>query len=125
MPAGWHFAVHSRSMHQTACQHSLSPPGTQHFEPPQALLEGPRCTRGGVDRRPGKRCRSSSVHAGWGGTGSFLVLNSLRLGDNGLQGTLPETWGSNLNNVTTLDLSQNLLSGTLPAGGLHSLAPEP
>ena len=63
------------------------------------------------------------MHAGWGGTGSFLVLNTLMLGDNGLQGTLPETWGSNLNNVTTLDLSQNLLSGTLPAGGLPSLHP--
>ena len=40
------------------------------------------------------------------------------LSGNGLEGTLPETWGSNLNNVTILDLSQNVLSGTLPAGEL-------
>ena len=49
------------------------------------------------------------------------MLNTLMLSGNGLEGTLPETWGSNLNNVTTLDLSQNVLSGTLPAGELNSL----
>ena len=58
--------------------------------------------------------------AAWGGPGSFLQLSWLDLHRNQLAAALPSTWGSNLNNVTYLDLSQNFLTGTVPAGASPS-----
>ena len=54
--------------------------------------------------------------ADWGGSGSFTQLQTIDLHNNSLTGSLPSTWGQNLNNVTYLDLSANLLAGTVPAG---------
>ena len=53
--------------------------------------------------------------ADWGGAGSFLQLQALALHNNQLNGALPATWGGNLNNVTTLDISNNFITGTVPA----------
>ena len=95
-------------------QSAIVPSGAPRpWDSPAALMSlGP----GSLCSSPLHACQQPLACADWGGSGSFLVLSTLLLHNNALQGTLPETWGTNLNNVTSLDLTQNLLTGTLPAG---------
>lgn len=54
--------------------------------------------------------------AGWDTSFGFSMLNNLYLGANELGGMLPTNWGENLYWLMHLEINDNHISGSLPAG---------
>ena len=56
---------------------------------------------------------AATLPSEWGSNGGMPSLQSCKLQGGWLNGSLPETWGRQLKNLTNLELSSNFLTGGL------------